>query len=88
MDILVKVKVSEGNKNNRHYVDRVINLRYMTKCKPSDEGTTFIYLTDPESDCECLQIKYENFIVFLKKLYGNKFIELEDHGVKFEEFED
>ena len=86
MDILVRVKIPIGIIAARRYADRVINLRYMTQCNPCNTGinknAARVYFTDG-SDL-LIQVKYENFIILLKKSYGEKFIEMEKSEEKFE----
>ena len=78
MDILVRVKIPIGIIAARRYADRVINLRYMTQCNPCDtdinKNATRVYFTDG-SDL-LIQVKYENFIILLRKSLGAKFIEI------------
>ena len=82
MDILVKVKIPQGQRAKRHYVDGVINLKNMTMCMPHnsiiDNNATIVYFTSGES--QLIQVKYENFITLLERLYGEKFIEMKDDG--------
>ena len=86
MDILVRVKVPIGIIAARRYGDRVINLRHVIRYSPCNtsinKNATRVYFTDG-SDL-LIQVKYENFIILLKKSYGEKFIEMEKSEEKFE----
>ena len=80
MDILVKVKIPQGQRAKRHYVDGVINLKNMTMCMPHNsiinKNATIVYFTSGES--QLIQVRYEKFIILLEKLYGENLIEMKD----------
>ena len=73
MDILVKVKVMSVQENG------VINLKHMTMCLPSlpsERKSTMVYFVDGKS-LE-IQIRHENFIVLLDRLFDGNLTEMEN----------
>ena len=90
MDILVRVKTSSkmgpvqhtGYGTSTTYYNCMINLRYMTRCTPKGKKTMVCFTT---GSCLLIPVKYENFIALLERLYGEKFIEMENDEEKSED---
>ena len=80
MDILVRVKILEGTRANRSYGDRVINLRHVVVCMPSNASQNATLVHFQENKKMVIQVKYENFIILLKKSLKEKFIEMKNDG--------
>ena len=84
MDILVKVKTSSDQQDTGLFDHQVvINLRHMTMCVPENKGYTRVRFTASHS--LLIKVKYENFIALLERLYGEKFIEMENDEEKSED---
>ena len=86
MDILMKVRIlrstSIGGESTRHDTDAVINLSNMMTCGPTGKEKEYTLVNFTNGNSVPIEIRHEDFITLLKKLYGGKFIEVEDYGAK------